>query len=139
MKTSTPFPTRKTLLFILLTGAVVLAGCDKNTTDETSSVTDANVTQKVEQARTPADHQDLAAYYDARAQQAERDGTEERELKGQYERRWQPGDHPMGPGAGRHFESLAEEHQATASHYRAMGQWHREMAERTEKSSAAAE
>jgi hypothetical protein len=120
---------------IVLTALSALAGCDREASNGAGAVTDSNVTEKIEQASTPADHRELAEYYEARANTVRREGAEERELRGQYERRWRSDNHPMGSRAGRHFEELAEGHEQTASHYREMADWHREMAQRGEHAS----
>ena len=120
---------------IVLTALSALAGCDREASNGASAVTDSNVTAKVEQARTPADHRELAEYYEARANEVRRDEAEERELRGQYERRWRSDNHSMGSRASRHFQDLTEGHERTASHYREMADWHREMAQRGEHAS----
>jgi hypothetical protein len=129
------------LMLVLVTGALTLAGCDNKTSNEATSttasasrITDANVAEKIEQARTPADHEELAVYYDERAQAAQREGADERELRGRYERRWQPDSHPMGPGARGHVEGLIESHEQGAGHYRSMADWHRQMAQSAQQS-----
>lgn len=119
---------------IPLLGAGALAGCDRQSA--AGAVTESNLTEKIEQARTPADHREIAQYYEARAAAVRREEGEERELRGQYERRWRPNGHAMGSRASRHFEELAESHEQTASHYREMSDWHREMAQRAEHSAA---
>lgn len=133
------------LLAALLAGAA-LAGCDKqsgsaatNAAASPTAVTEANVTKKVEEARTPADHEAIASYYDSRAQGAQREFGEDRELQERYARRMQRDNHPMADGARGHLNELTEGHEAGARHYRAMAEWHREMARTAEQSSTAAE
>lgn len=122
----------------LMAGALMLAGCDKNTPGEaatlpiTTGVTDANVADKVQQAATPADHQNLATYYDAQAQAAEREAGADRELRMRYARRWRPGEYPMGPGALEPYDHLIEGQEDDIREYRALAEWHREMARHAE-------
>ena len=139
-------PSAALMMVLLAAGAFALAGCDKRTSSEATSaagsasgVTAANLAEKIEQARSPADHRELAAYYDARAEAAQREVAEDRELRGRYERRWQPDNHPMGPGARGHYDNLIGGHEASAHNYQAMAQWHREMAGRAQESSTADE
>lgn len=133
------------LLAVLLAGAT-LAGCDKQTGSaatngaaSTNAVTEANVAEKVAEARTPADHEAIASYYEARAQGAQRELGEGRELQQRYEHRRQRDNHPMADGARGHLNELTEGHEAGARHYRAMAEWHREMARSAEQSSTAAQ
>ncbi len=140
MNTSIRYTSRHTFLFVLLAGALALAGCNKQTeSGAPSSVTDANLQQKIEQANTPSDHRGLASYYDTRAQAAQNGSINERERRAQYERRWRTGTHPMGPAAGPHFDGLSADHESSAGHYRAMAQWHRQMADEAERSPTQAE
>jgi hypothetical protein len=135
MNTPFRFTSRLTFLFVLLAGALALAGCNKQTEGGApSGVTDANLQQKIEQANMPSDHRDLATYYDSLAETAQNGSTNERERREQYERRWRTGSHPMGPAAGPHFDGLSADHESSAGHYRAMAQWHRQMAEVAERS-----
>lgn len=134
----------------MLLGALLaaggLAGCDKQTgsaaTNAAASptvVTEANVAQKVAEAREPADHEAIASYYESRAQGAQREFGEDRGLQESYEHRMQRDNHPMAAGARDHLRGLSEGHEASAKHYRAMADWHREMARSAEQASAAAE
>ncbi|HKS56519.1 MAG TPA: hypothetical protein VJS12_14600 [Steroidobacteraceae bacterium] len=116
-----------------------LAGCDRQTADRAGAVTQSNVAQKIEQARTPTDHRELAEYYESRASVARREAVDERELRGEYERRWGSGGNAMRGRAMHHFDDLAEDHQETETHYRAMAEWHREMARNGDNSSTAGE
>ena len=118
----------------------------------TTSVTDANLASKVQQASTPADHQDIARFYDAQAQFAERKAADNRELKRGYERNWPPSNPPGGPGAEghrdsstgaaamsmhefgssaeRHYDHLIEGSEDDAREYHALAEEHRDMAAR---------
>jgi len=134
------FPSRSaTLMIAVLAGALALASCNRNApsqyaTTTASSVTDTNVADKVQQAASPADHQNLATYYDAQAQAAEREAGADRELRGRYENRWKPGDHPVEPGALEPYDHLIEGREDDVREYRALAEWHREMARHTEPS-----
>ena len=96
-------------------------------------MTSANLADKIEQARTPADHQALAQYYEDRARVAQREIAEEQEARTRYERRWNPDDHPMGRSARDHYKHMMEGREGGASGYRGMAEWHREMAERAQQ------
>lgn len=119
------------LVLALLLGGI--AGCDRQNAPAAGSVTESNLAEKIEQARTPADHREIADYYEARASAARREQADQRELGARYERRWRPDGHGMGSRASRHVEELAEDHEQTASHYRGMADWHREMAQQGER------
>lgn len=123
------------LVALLSTGAI--GGCDRQTAGGAGTVTESNVGKKIEEARTPGDHQELANYYESRANAARREAVQGRELRGQYERRWRSD--RQGERAGRHFEDLAEDHEQTESHYRAMADWHREMARHGEHAASSEE
>lgn len=133
------------LLSVFLAGGG-LAGCDKQTgsaaTNAAASpavVTEANVAKKVAEASTPADHEAIASYYESRAQGAQRESGEDRDLQERYEHRMQRDNHPMAAGARDHLHGLSEGHEASARHYRAMAEWHREMAHGTEQPSTSAQ
>lgn len=137
---------RLTVLAVALVACAALTACDKQTASETNgasnasgTVTQANVAQKVVQAQTPQDHEAIAAYYEIRAREAERESTEDRDLQGLYEQRWQRDHHPMGSGARDHLDDLTESHESGARHYRAMATWHHDMARSAEHDSTARE
>ena len=122
----------RTLLMIALVSAAALGGCDKRSSNDpvaaTSSVTRATLAEKVEKARTPADHEALAKYYDERARLAQAEAVDEREARTRYEQRWNPHDHPMGRGAREHYNHMIEGREGGARDYHAMAEWHREIA-----------
>jgi len=123
------------LTLALLISITTLGGCDKAPNKETavSSVTSANLADKVEQARTPADHEALAQYYEEQARVTERETAGEREARTRYERRWRPDDHSMGSRAREYYGRMGEGREEDASRYRGMAEWHREMATRAER------
>lgn len=132
--------------------ALLLGGCGPKPASPGTTVTDANLTSKVEQARTPADHEDIARYYDAQASAAERAAAADREVKRSYGRPWPPG-LPAGPAAEGHYDSttgtatltlrgfgpdaqghydrLVESREDDAREYHALAEWHREVAARS--------
>jgi hypothetical protein len=125
-----------TLLVIGLASGATLGGCDKqpvNGIAPAGSVTSANLADKVEQARTPADHRALAQFYDERAGGARREATDEREARSRYESRWNSTDHPMGRGAREHYDHMIEAREGDASGAHAMAESHREMATQAER------
>lgn len=140
------YPPSRALMIASLATVLTLAGCEKDpgqnatpsaATDTAAAVTDANVADKVEQAATPADHENLARYYDERANAADREVATDRDTRGRYERRWGPGDHPMGPGAIAPYDHLIESHGDDAREHRALAAWHREMARHAQEPAAA--
>ena len=139
MNTTVYWPSRAACFALSVLLGAALAGCDRQAADRAGTVTQSNVAEKIEQARTPTDHRELAEYYESRASAARREAVDERELRGEYERRWGSDGRAMGPRAMRHFADLAEDHQETESHYRAMAEWHREMARHGDNSSTAGE
>ncbi|MBL6748892.1 MAG: hypothetical protein ISP90_00135 [Nevskia sp.] len=142
----------------LLTGAVLLSGCGPKSAAPAASVTDANLVDKVQQARTPTDHQDIARYYDAQAQAAERQAAVDRKFRGSYVRSWPPGGPSEGPAAEGHYDSAsgtatltlrgfgpsAEGHydrliardEDDAREYHALADWHRDLAGQVERGGA---
>lgn len=140
------YPQNRALMIASLAVVLALAGCGKEpgqnattpaATDAATAVTDANVADKVEQAAIPADHENLARYYDERANAAEREAGGDRETRGRYESRWRPGEHPMGPGAIAPYDHLIENHGDDAHEYRSLADWHREMARHAQEPTAA--
>lgn len=142
--------------FALLT--LLVSGCGpKFSSPASTTVTDANLAAKIEQARTPADHEDIARYYDAQAGAAERGATEDREVKRSYGRPWPPGPSAgpaaeghydsatgtatltlrgFGPDAQGHYDRLVESREDDAREYHALAEWHREVGARSDRSQA---
>lgn len=106
-----------------------LGGCDEVAAGDVNA---ANAAEKIEQARTPADHRALASYYDERARLEERDATAEREARTRYGARWSAEQHPMGRRAREHYDELIEDHAEAARRYHGMAGWHRDMAMQAE-------
>jgi hypothetical protein len=124
----------RSLAIASLAGILALAACSAKVPDKTgtlavATVTATNVADKVQQASTPADHQNLASYYEARAKAADRQVTEERDIRGRYDHRWGPGEHPMGHGVLLPYDHLIAGHEVDAREYRSLADWHREMAQ----------
>ena len=122
----------RSLAIVSLAGALALAGCSGKVPGQTATptggaVTATNVADKVQQASTPADHQDLANYYDERAKAADRQVSEDRDIRGRYEHHWGQDAHPMGHGKLSEYDHLIAGHQDGAQAYRSLGNWHREM------------
>ena len=143
MKTMKSIRTRGVaIVTIALGSAMMLGGCDKpapTASTATDGVTSENLADKVDQARTPADHQVLAQYYDEQARLAQREVADEREAQTRYAHRWNPDEHPMGRGPREHYGHMIEGREGSASHHRAMAEWHREMATRAEREQVANE
>lgn len=126
-------PSVRLLACVVVLGALI-GGCGGTppeapaTETAKKAVTDANLAQKVQQATTPADHDAIARYYDERSSAAEQSAARERLARDTYERRWRPGDQPMGPRALEAYDHLMEGHSGEAREYRSLAEWHREMA-----------
>ena len=130
------------IVTIALGSAMMLGGCEKPTptaSTATGGVTSENLAAKVDQARTPADHQALAQYYDEQAGVVQREVADEKEAQTRYAHRWNPDEHPMGRGPREHYGHMIEGREGGARHYRAMAKWHREMATRAEHEQVANE
>lgn len=95
------------LVFPFPSGGVLLLACGPNGVSWTFSatLTDANLPDKIQQARTPEQHQKIARYDDAQAQAAARQATEDRDLKRRHESAQAPDDRPAGPATEGHFDS----------------------------------
>lgn len=123
-----------TVAFVLtaLVSVVALVGCDE---DEVAAadVTAVNLAEKIDQARTPADHRALASYYEERARIEQGDETAEREARTRYGARWSAEQHPMGRRASDHHNGLIEDHASAARRYHGMAELHREMATQAEQ------
>lgn len=117
------------LSLVLIAAAVGLGGC---ATAGGTGITRANVAEAVEQARTSADHERLAAYFAQEAQVAKDKAEECRQQRHRLMRSLPsgligvPGTSPLIRG---HYEQLIEGHERNARAYEALAEAHRQMAE----------
>ncbi len=126
------------LSLVLIAAAVGLGGC---ATAGGTGITRANVAEAVEQARTSADHESLAAYYAQEAQVAKDKAEECRQQRHRLMRLPSgligvPGTSPLIRG---HYEQLIEGHERNARAYEALAEAHRQTAERSASSGAQGE
>lgn len=84
-----------------------------------------NVEQMIVDAKTPADHEAIAAYYDQEAKAAHQKHEEHLKLKASYEKI----PHLASKtGLPWHCSTIAENYNKTAKEYEALAKLHREMA-----------
>ena len=114
---------------------------------ETSGVSEANLADKIQHAKTPTDHQDIARYYEAEAQTADRKTEQDYELKRGYQRDWPDGmpgpagmvgaygfqAHEFEHGAEEHYDHLSERSKDESREYHALADEHRRMAAQLER------
>jgi hypothetical protein len=89
----------------------------------------ADIDAKIAAAKTAADHEEIAKWYDDQAAEAERKAEEHRKMGEAYKR--EPG--PMGKTKTHfheHCEALVRSYTAEAKEYRALAAAHREMAKK---------
>lgn len=90
---------------------------------------EADIVQKVQSAKTAADHEAIAKYYDEQAAEATKMAAEHRRMGESYKAFGSS----MGKGSAmstmpQHCEALAKSYEAEADHYKAMAQTHRDLA-----------
>ena len=98
-------------------------------TVHTQAAEDMDILNKVQTAKTVADHQAIASYYDARAAEAKKNADLHQKMADTY----QAGGTSIGKGSGpvampQHCMSLAKMFDDEATHYKAMADTHRELA-----------
>lgn len=119
MKTS-PEPSRRLAAALLLAG-VALAGCAGLVTSPS-----ATIQRQIEAARTPADHETLAAYYGKEVAAARAKAEEHRRMGKGYSA-W-PGGGRGGGSWSAHCNAIASSYDEIASKFDAMAADHRQMA-----------
>jgi hypothetical protein len=83
-----------------------------------------NIEQMIAEAKTPADHEAIAAYYDKEAQEAHKKHAEHQKMK-----EWYKNTPVMSKGGfSTHCDSLISYDDKTAKEYEALAKLHREMA-----------
>ena len=84
-----------------------------------------NIEQMITEAKTPADHEAIAAYYEKEAQEAQQKYEEHLKLKATYAKI----PHLASKtGLPAHCDSIAEKYEGIAKDYEALAKLHREMA-----------
>jgi hypothetical protein len=93
------------------------------------AVDDGDVMEKVQSARTPADHEAIAAYYDGKAAAATKDAAYHRQM-GQSYKGLAGGASGKGYASAmpQHCEAIAKAADSEAEQYKAMAKAHRDLA-----------
>ncbi len=122
----------------LIAAILVVAGC---AAASKTGITATTLAERVTQARTPADHENLASYFDEQAATAERASEECRQLRKGYERTPQSLFYSIGlaPAMLMHYDDLIENHRRNAESYRSLADWHRQQAKPDSGSAGGAE
>lgn len=111
---------------LLIAAILVLTACS---TARKTGITDGTLVERLAQARTPVDHENLAIYFDEQAAAAERMSAECRKLHQRYEHTLRSLEASgTAPGLLGHFNDLIENHRRNAGSYRALAAWHRRQA-----------
>ncbi len=106
-------------VMLLLLSCLSMAACVTSGT----AIASADLASRVEQARTPADLANLAAFFEERAAAEERFAKDCHKLLGRY------GKIVSVPGVRDHYASLMKNHRRNAEDYRALAQAYRRQAE----------
>ncbi len=101
--------------------AVALAGCAAS-----PSAPPPEITQRIEAARTPADHQSLATYYTQEAAKARDKVLEHRKMGKSYQSMAAAN---RGSGMLTHCNGLVQSYESAAVEYDALAVAHRQMAD----------
>jgi hypothetical protein len=96
---------------------------------QAAAAEDMDVLQKMKSAKTAADHQEIASYYDAQAADAKKKADLHRKMADTY----QSGGSSIGKGSGpvplpQHCQALAKMFDEEAAHYSAMAETERQLA-----------
>jgi hypothetical protein len=96
---------------------------------QAAAAEDIDVLQKMKSAKTAADHQEIASYYDAQAADAKKKADLHRKMADTY----QSGGSSIGKGSGpvplpQHCQALAKMFDEEAAHYSAMAETERQLA-----------
>ncbi|HJQ82963.1 MAG TPA: hypothetical protein VKA21_02730 [Candidatus Binatia bacterium] len=85
----------------------------------------ADIDEKIATAKTAADHEAIAAYYDEQAKAAEAKAAEHRKMEQEYRKAGGPAAKAQLPA---HCEGLVKSYIGAAKEYAALAKAHREMA-----------
>jgi hypothetical protein len=106
---------------LLLLLSVVLASCASG-----PNAPPPDLTQRVEAARTPSDHQALATYYDQQAAAARASAADHRKMGSSYTGMYAGG--RGGASMSAHCNEIVRNQESIAAEYEAMAAGHRQMA-----------
>jgi hypothetical protein len=87
-----------------------------------------NLEKAVSEAKTPADHEAIASYYDKEAASTKDKAAEHRRLAENYRTQAATGRAPLQP-MGLHCQQLAQTYESAAADYTALAAAHRQMAQ----------
>jgi hypothetical protein len=90
-----------------------------------SAAEEKNLEHMITAAKTPADHEAIATYYEKEAQEARQKQTQHQQMRDEYAKI------PVlktKTGAVDHCDAIAKKYEEIAKDYEAMAQMHREMA-----------
>lgn len=111
--------------------ALLLAGGMSLPATYARAADDMDILQKVQSAKTPADQEAIAAYYDQQAAAAKKKAAEHEKMAQTYT----GGGTSIGKGypaaMPQHCQALAKSYNEEAAHYTAMAQTHRDLAKST--------
>ncbi len=87
---------------------------------------DKNIEQMITEAKTPAEHEAIAAYYEKEAQVAHQKHEKHLDMRASYEKT--PAYLALKTSLPWHCETIAKNYQKTATEYEELAKFHREMA-----------
>lgn len=119
------------VLTLALSGAVLAAtGCAASY----GGLKGGEVTERISQASTPADHDQIASYYDAQAAEARQAAEDLRKRRRHYEHTPTSAYLPAGGGFGmiKHYDNLIDGQERNAREFASLAALHREMAKQFE-------
>ena len=126
---------RNTLAHVVSIAALALViaqGSAVKAMEHDAAMGDDDMSTMIEKAKTPADHERIAAMYDKQAAEAKKQAEVHRKMEKSYS---------VAPGAGKgtatplpqHCAALAKHYEAEAQEYTALAAAHREMAKAAAK------
>jgi hypothetical protein len=110
---------------VISAATAILAITGLNSLPFSSAAEETNIEQMIEQAKTPADHEALAAYYEKEAQAAKQKYELHKKMEAAYSR------FPSLKQKSNilfHCDTLAKDYETMAKQYEMLAQIHREMA-----------
>ena len=118
---------RSRVLALVGAAMVLLVGITSG--GQAAAAENVDIVQKVQAAKTAADHEAIASYYDAQAAAAKKKAEEHRKMADTYK----AGGTSIGKGSGpvalpQHCQALAKTFDGEAAEYTAMAQAHRDIA-----------
>lgn len=107
--------------------ALLLAGGMSLPATYAPAAEEMDIVQKIQSAKTPADHEAIAAYYDQQAAAAKKKAAEHEKMASTYTSGTSIGKGQVA-NLSHHCEALAKSFNNEAAQYTAMAQTHRELA-----------